>query len=450
MSIADLTENEQFAAIYHALEHDQAQLYDLIKPLHPADIAFLIESLPYNNQRLAVWKNCSLAIRGDILFEINESIRPTFVEQMSTSELVYVTSSMDYDELADILKDMPSVVSQVLLESMETQHRKRLEAVLSYPDDSAGSIMNTDIISIRADITLETVFRYLRAIKKLPDTTDKLFVVDHFGIFQGILYLSDLLTHPPGMTVRSVMHENHHAIDALLPLKDVMSLFERRDLISAAVIDKEKKLLGRITIDDVVDLIRDEGEHNMMGQVGLSEEDDMFAPIMISARRRAVWLGINLVTALMASFVIGMFQGTIEKIVALAVLMPIVASMGGITGSQTLTLVIRGLAVGQLTQKNFKKLFFNELMVSAINGVLWATVLAIITGLWFDDYRLSVVIALAILINLVIAAFSGVLLPKAIEHFGADPALGGGVILTTITDIFGFLAFLGLATIFLI
>ncbi len=441
---------EQFALIHDALEHHHELLEALLKPLHPADIAFFIESLPSDEERSIIWNNSPLTSQGDILFELNDSMRHQFVQQMSTSELVYATSLMDYDELADILQDMPSIVSRVLLESMETQHRERLESVLSYPDDTAGGLMNTDVISIRADIKLETVFRYLRIIKKLPDTTDKLFVINYQGFYQGVLYLSDLLTSDPRLTVREVMNQEVQSIHSTIESNDVVALFERRDLISAAVVDDENKLLGRITIDDVVDLIRDEGEHKLMGQVGLSEDNDMFAPVWSSAKKRAIWLGINLLTALLASFVIGMFQLTIEKAVALAVLMPIVASMGGVTGSQTLTLVIRGMALGQLTKKNFKHLIVNELLVSLINGVLWAIILAVITEIWFDNYLLSLIIGVAIIVNLFAAALSGVIIPKIIDRFGADPALGGSVVLTTVTDIIGFFAFLGLASVFLV
>ncbi|MFK5893491.1 MAG: magnesium transporter [Pseudomonadota bacterium] len=441
---------EQFSDIYAALEEGNGKINELLKKLHPAEIAFLIESLPYDEERECIWKYTQLRIKGEILFELNESIRNQFIEEMSTSELVYATSSMDYDELADILQDMPAIVSHVLLESMETQRRRRLESVLSYPEDSAGGLMNMDTIAIRPDITLETVLHYLRTIQKLPDTTDKLFVIDHQGNYLGLLYIADLLTHDVEQTVSKVMNQNINAININSDAKDVVAMFERRDLISAPVVDDNNTLLGRITIDDIVDVIRDEADNAIMGQVGLSGEDDMFAPIHISARRRAVWLGINLLTALLASFVIGLFQLTIEKVVALAVLMPIVASMGGITGSQTLTLVIRGKALGHLTNKNFKKLLYNELAVSLINGVLWAIVLVIITDLWFDNSVLALVIGFAIILNLLIAVLSAMFIPGLIEKLGADPALGGSVILTTITDVFGFFAFLGLASYFLI
>lgn len=437
--------NQQLDKIYQALEKQPEQIAPLLKPLHSAEISFLIESLPYDEQRDIIWDNIPLKRKADILPELNDELRNRFIQKMSTSELVFATADMDYDDLADMLQEMPEVISHVLLESMETQHRKRLESVLSYDEDTAGGIMNTDTISIRPDITLETVFRYLRRFKKLPDTTDKLFVINHYGDYLGVLYISDLLTCDPAMTVSRVMNQKIRVINVHENQKDVVAMFERRDLISAPVVDDDNKLVGRITIDDIVDLIREDADQAIMGQVGLSGEDDMFAPIHVSAQRRAIWLGINLITALLASFVIGLFQATIEKIVALAVLMPIVASMGGITGSQTLTVVIRGMALGQISPKNFRKLFLNELAVSLINGLLWAIVLVIITDFWFDNTELALVIGMAIIINLLIAALSGVFIPQLIEKMGADPALGGSVILTTITDVVGFFAFLGLA-----
>ena len=441
---------EQLTPIYSAIDNGQeSSINNLVNSLHPAEIAFLIESLPDEEQRERVWNLISIEHKGETLTHLNDYIRLQFIESMPTSELVVTTRTMDHDDLADLLPDMPDVVSRVLLQSMESQHRERLESVLSYPEDSAGGLMNTDTISIRTDISLETVMRYLRFLGKIPDTTDNLIVVNKAGFYQGVLYLSDLLTHAPEQYVSSVMNTELRGINAATDQAEVAALFERRDLITAPVVDEQGYLLGRITIDDIVDVIRDEGEHTFMSQAGLSEEDDMFAPVLSSSKRRAVWLGINLLTALLASAVIGFFQVTIEKVVALAVLMPIVASMGGIAGSQTLTLVIRGMALGQLSSKNYRSLMFKELSVSFINGLLWAVVLAIISGLWFSSETLAFVIAIAVTINLLIAAFSGVAIPIVLDKLGADPALAGGVFLTTVTDVVGFFAFLGLASIML-
>lgn len=442
--------HEQLAPVYSAIDNGhESSVIKLVNSLHPAEIAFLIESLPDEEQREKIWNLVAIERKGETLTHLNDYIRIQFIESMPTSELVLTTRTMDYDDLADLLPDMPDVVSRVLLQSMESQHRERLESVLSYPEDSAGGLMNTDTISIRTDISLETVMRYLRFLGKIPDTTDNLIVVNKAGLYQGVLYLSDLLTHDPDDSVASVMNTDLAGISAATDQTEVAALFERRDLITAPVVDEQGYLIGRITIDDIVDVIRDEGEHTFMSQAGLSEEDDMFAPVFASSKRRAVWLGINLLTALLASTVIGFFQATIEQIVALAVLMPIVASMGGIAGSQTLTLVIRGMALGQLSSNNYRLLLIKEVSVSLLNGLLWAVVLAVISGFWFSSEALALVIGVAITINLVIAAFAGVVIPIALDKVGADPALAGGVFLTTITDVIGFFAFLGLASLML-
>ncbi|NOQ78496.1 MAG: magnesium transporter [Gammaproteobacteria bacterium] len=442
--------HEQLAPVYSAIDNGhESSVIKLVNSLHPAEIAFLIESLPDEEQREKIWNLVAIERKGETLTHLNDYIRIQFIESMPTSELVVTTRTMDHDDLADLLPDMPDVVSRVLLQSMKSQHRERLESVLSYPEDSAGGLMNTDTISIRTDISLETVMRYLRFLGKIPDTTDNLIVVNKAGLYQGVLYLSDLLTHDPDDSVASVMNTDLAGISAATDQTEVAALFERRDLITAPVVDEQGYLIGRITIDDIVDVIRDEGEHTFMSQAGLSEEDDMFAPVFASSKRRAVWLGINLLTALLASTVIGFFQATIEQIVALAVLMPIVASMGGIAGSQTLTLVIRGMALGQLSSKNYRVLLIKEVSVSLLNGLLWAVVLAVISGFWFSSEALALVIGVAITINLVIAAFAGVVIPIALDKVGADPALAGGVFLTTITDVIGFFAFLGLASLML-
>jgi len=301
----------------------------------------------------------------------------------------------------------------------------------------------------RADTSLDVVLRYLRRRGEIPETTDTLFVVDREGHYLGQLPLTTLLTSDPGKMVEDVMEQDEEAIPATMPAREVANRFEQRDLISAPVVDEHNILLGRITIDDVVDVIRDDAEHSLMSMAGLNEDVDLFSPVLTSTRRRAVWLGINLITALMAAWVIGLFEGTIQKFVALAVLMPIVASMGGIAGSQTLTLVIRGIALGQISGSNARRLLSKEIWVSIWNGLIWAVVLAVIADIWFDDYRLGLIIAAAIIISLLVAAIAGASIPLLLRKLGADPALGGGVVLTTVTDVVGFFAFLCLATIFL-
>jgi len=339
---------------------------------------------------------------------------------------------------------------QEMLQNMDLQNRERVEAVLSYPDDTAGGLMNTDTVTIRPDITVETALRYLRRHSEIPDSTDSIFVVSRKrNALIGVLPITRLLISDPQMLVREIMKtENDHAIPADLPEREVARIFEQRDLISAPVINEERQLLGRITIDDVVDVIREEADHSLMSMAGLDEDEDTFAPVLKTSRRRAVWLGINLITAFLASAVIGLFEATIDQVVALAVLMPIVASMGGIAGSQTLTLVIRGQALGHIERHNIGWLFNRELIVSLINGSLWAIVVAVIAVLWFQDMTIGIVIAMAIVINLVAGAMAGSLLPMTLKQAGIDPALAGGVLLTTITDVVGFFAFLGLATFF--
>jgi magnesium transporter len=342
------------------------------------------------------------------------------------------------------------MVSREVLRAMDKQDRQRLEAVLHYPEDTAGGLMNVDVVTVRADVTLDVVVRYLRMRGELPKNTDKLFVVDRNDHYRGALELTQVLTNEPEQLVAAVMDRDIPGIPATLPDDEVAKQFENLDLVSAAVVTDENILLGRITIDDVVDVIREDADHSLLSMAGLDEEDDTFAPVMKSARRRAVWLGINLFTAFLASWVIGNFQATIEQVVALAVLMPIVASMGGIAGSQTLIIVIRGLALGQIGSTNARWLMYKELAVAVLNGVGWAIVVAVISALWFQNNNIGLIIAAALIINLMCAALAGLSIPFILKRMNIDPALAGSVILTTVTDVVGFLVFLGLGTIFLL
>ncbi len=425
-----------------------ANVRQMLNSLHPAEIAHLLESLPVYEREL-VWSAISSEHEGDVLTHVSDDVRTALIDEMDTQKLVAATEGLATDDLADILQHLPEAVIREVLQSMDIQDRHRLETVMSYPEDTAGGLMNTDTVTVRADVTLEVVLRYLRQRGELPETTDNLIVVDRNDIYLGVLPLSELLTNPPGKKVADVMKHDVQALPVDTPVSKVTHLFEHRDLISAAVVDENGKLLGRITIDDVVDEIRDSTEHSMLGLSGLDENEDMFAPVLVSARHRAIWLGLNLLTAFLASWVIGLFETTIDKVVALAVLMPIVASMGGIAGSQTLTLVIRGMAVGQVGAANASRVFSKELSVGFINGVLWAIVISVITGLWFGQ-QIGLIIAAAIIINMVVAAAAGVMIPLLLKRFGADPALGGSVMLTTVTDVIGFMAFLGLATLILL
>ena len=422
----------------------------LLNALRPAEIAHLLEALPLAEREI-IWGLVEEEVEGEVLVHLADEVLTDLVSKMDKEELLAATEGMDLDDLADLVQDLPRTITREVINSLDQQHRERLEAVLSYPEDTAGGLMNTDTITVRAEVTLDVVMRYLRRIKdKIPEQTDKLIVVNRDDKYLGVLSLTQLLTQEPSDIVAEVMSLDAKAIPATWSDREVANRFEQHDLISAAVVDDDGKLLGRITVDDVVDVIREEGEHHFMGQAGLSEDEDMFAPIVISARRRALWLGVNLITAFLASYVIGLFEHTIEKVVALAILMPIVASMGGVAGSQTLTLAIRGLALGQLSRKNARGLMLKELAVGLLNGLIWAAVVGVVAGLWFDSTDIALLIAAAMTINLMFAAFTGATLPLLLDRMGIDPALAGGVLLTTVTDVVGFLAFLGLATLFLL
>lgn len=421
----------------------------LIADLHPAEIADLVESLPPGKREL-LWELVNEEKRGEVLLEVNEEVRARLIGEMETHQLVAATEGLDTDDLADLLQSLPGAVIQELLHSMDKQNRQRLEAVLSYPEDTAGGLMDLDIITVRPNVSLDVVLRYLRLRGDIPDLTDSLIVVNRFDRYQGLLPLTTLLTNDPELSVLEVMDSTIEGIPATLPDVDVARLFQDRNLVSAPVINEEGKLVGRITIDDVVDVIRDEADHSLMSMAGLDEESDIFAPVITSAKRRALWLGVNLATAFIASWVIGLFENTIEKVVALAVLMPIVASMGGIAGSQTLTIMIRGLALGQVGSSNARSLMHKEIMVSLMNGLIWSLVVALVAMAWFQDTRIGLVIAAALVINLLCAAIAGFALPMFLKRVGIDPALAGTVLLTTITDVVGFMAFLGLGTIYLL
>lgn len=424
--------------------------YLLNGALPAQEVASLLESSP-PKERKQLWELIEDKNQGEVLQYLNEDIRLQFLENMSTHRVVAVSEHFESDDLADLLQHLPDkVVSEVLL-SMSPQDRLRVEALLSYSEDSAGGLMNTDTITIRPNVTLDRVFRYLRQYKQIPDMTDSLLVVSRSNRLLGILPLAKLLVCDPKTTVRDIMETDHTTIHSNTSVSEVAQVFEKMDLVSAPVIDRSTgKLLGRITIDDVVDVIRDEAEHSMLSMAGLDDDEDTFSPIMKTTRRRAVWLGINLITAFIASYVIGLFQNTLNQVVALAVLMPIVASMGGIAGSQVLTLVIRGIALDQIGSANMRWLLNRELIVGLLNGLLWSAIIAILTAVWFDNLKIAYIIAGATIINLLIAALTGTLLPIFLKKLGIDPALAASVILTTVTDVVGFLAFLGLATIFLV
>ncbi|WP_166254091.1 magnesium transporter [Marinobacter salicampi] len=415
--------------------------------LSPSDIAHLLESSP-PRQRALLWNLVDKNLEGEVLQYLNDDIRGYFLSKLNAQELASIIEDFESDDLADLLQQLPDTVIQEVLDTMDEQDRQRVEEVLAYPEDTAGGLMNTDTITVRPDLTIDVVLRYLRRHRSLPPMTDSLIVVSRRDEYVGVLAITKMLVSNPSATVREVMDTDIEPIPVTMADTQVATLFERYDLISSPVVGEGGKLLGRITIDDVVDVIREDADHSLMSLAGLDEDEDTFAPIMKTTRRRAVWLGINLITAFIAASVIGLFEGTIEKVVALAVLMPIVASMGGIAGSQTLTLVIRGMAVGQISGANIGWLLNREFFSGALNGLLWALVVSVAATVWFGDPLIGAVIAAALIINLVAAAIVGTVLPLFLKSRNIDPALAGGVILTTVTDVVGFMAFLGLATIF--
>ena len=420
----------------------------MVAALHPAEIALLLESVP-PRQRQLVWEMVERENEGEVLVELSESVRQELIEEMEPGELVAATKELEVDDLADLVGELPEAVTLQVLKSMDQRDRERLRTVLSWPEDSAGGLMNTDTVSVRADVTLEVVLRYLRMRGELPARTDSLFVVDRDDRYLGTIALTSLITGDPEAMVGDNLDAEAPRIDPATAAHEVSQLFQDRDLVSAAVVGAEGRLLGRITIDDVVDVIRQEAEHSVMSMAGLQDEEDLFAGIVPSTQRRLLWLGINLVTAFMAAAVVKSFEGTIEKVAALAALMPIVASMGGIAGTQTVTLIIRGLALGQVQWSNARWLLFKEIAVGGLNGMLWAVVVGAVTIAWFGTWQIAVIIGAAMLVNLLAAAAVGVLVPLALRRLDIDPALSAGVIITTFTDCIGFATLLGLGALFL-
>jgi len=423
------------------------QVRHILNNLSPPDIAHQLETAPPRLRNI-LWELVDPEISGEVLQELSDDIQIEFLNQMDGAEVASITEGLDVDDIVDILQQLPDRVIPEVLQAMSVQDRQRVESVLTYNEDTAGGLMDTEVITVRPDITVDVVLRYLRRHEELPDITDNLFVVSRNDTFLGTLPLSKMLTSSPSTSVREVMDTEVEAIHVNLTDSDVAQLFQRQDLVSAPVVDDQHRLVGRITIDDVVDVIVEDADHSLLAMAGLSDTEDTFSSISRTAPRRALWLGLNLLTAILASSAISLFEATLEKVVALAILMPIVASMGGVAGSQTLTVVIRGMALGQIERDNLKWLLTKEFAVGALNGMLWAIVMGAIVSVWFGDWTIALVIAAAMAINLVAAAVAGTLLPVMLRSLKIDPALAGSVILTTVTDIVGFVSFLGLATVF--
>ena len=410
------------------------------------DIAHLLSSVP-PKQRTILWNLVEAEeLAADVLAYLGEEERSEIVARLEPEELANLIESFEFDDKVDLLQELPeSVIEEVLL-SMDSQDRQRVEDVLSYDEDSAGGLMNTDVVTVRPDITVDVVLRYIRRYRELPPMTDNLWVVNRRDEFIGQVPISKILISDHNTTIREIMQTEVEPLIVSTHEDEVAQRFERLDLVSAPVVNESGKLLGRITIDDVVDVIRASADHSLMSQAGLDEDEDIFAPLVRTVKRRSVWLGINLLTAFLASGVIGMFEATLEQVVALAILMPVVASMGGIAGTQALTIVIRGMALGRVGSANIRALVSREVLIGTANGLFWSLVVGFAAFLWFGDFTLGYVIALAIIVNLIVAAVVGTLLPGYLKSLQIDPALAGGVILTTVTDVVGFFCFLGIAT----
>jgi len=442
--------HEILSILADAVEHREgAAVRTLLGNLHPAEIAQILESLP-SEHRDVVWEQLDDEMHADVLAEAEDVVRASRIAKMAPHELAAMAQDVDLDDAVDILQDLPEDRVEDVLEAMDAQNRARLEQVLRYDEETAGGLMNVDVLTIRPDVSMEVVARYLRRKRDIPEKTNRLMVLDRDGRLVGMLRLALLITEDPEDLVCDHMETDFPGIPADASDHEVAQIFEQRDLISAPVVDADGRLLGRITVDDVMDVIREEGERSLMQTAGLSEEDDAFERASVSARKRTPWLAANLATALLAAWVIGLFEATLQQVVALAILMPVVASMGGIAGSQTLTVVIRAIALGQVGSSNARWLVTKELAVGLFSGLLWALVMAGVAAWWFGDALLGLVAAVAIVVNLLVAAVSGASIPLLLRRLRIDPALAGGVILTTVTDVVGFTAFLGLGTMLLI
>ena len=432
-------------------EQNQAlvALIAILHELHPADMATVLESLPLQ-ERVLVWKLGAPEEDGEVLLEVSEPVRETLIETMDKAELLAAVDDLDADELAELAPDLPNQVVYEALSTRDEEERAQVAAAMSFADDQVGAIMDFELVSIRADVSCEVVLRYLRRFESLPDHTDKIFVVDDNDVLQGVLPIRSLLVSDPEELVENVMSTDVVRFRPDDDVEEAAAAFERYDLVTAPVVDNNKKLIGRITVDEMLDVIREESEADMLNMAGLKEEEDLFAPIIDSFKNRWMWLVINLCTAFVASRVIGMFEGSIEKIVALAALMPIVAGIGGNSGNQTITMIVRSLAMGQLNLSQSGRLLRKELGVALLNGIIWGSVMGVVSYLLYGSIGIGLVMVTAMTLNLVLAATMGVLIPVIMEKFGRDPALGSSVLITAVTDSGGFMIFLGLATIFLL
>ncbi len=437
-------------SVLEALEdNDREALQSTFLDLEASEIVHLLESIP-DAFRGRLWQYIPEEFNGEVLVELGDVARVSLAKYLDHGLVVEAVSDLDINDLADVVDTLPDEFGDAIRQSLDFHGLQNLEACLAFEEDTAGRLMETDAIAIRSDVSLEAILRYLRTKETIPEHTIGLMVIDRDGRFLGELPLSELIISHPESLVSDVMDTEALSIPPEMPQNELAVLFREHDLTSMPVVDEDNKLIGRITLDDMIEILDEEADRQILGAVGLDEEEDLFSPVLPSAKRRLFWLGINLATAFLASWVIGLFEGTLDKIVALAVLMPIVASMGGIAGTQTLTLMIRGLAMGKISTSNSRWLAYKEITISIVSGIVWAIVVGFISYLWFKDIRISLVLGAAMMINLVIAAVAGFAIPLVMKKAGIDPALAGGVALTTATDIIGFVSFLGLATLFLL
>lgn len=447
----DLPRDELIATLglQDKLGEQVIELCAKLDKMHPADIAFILEALPFD-ERLAVWHLIEVEREGDILLEVSDAVRDSLIADMDSAELVAAAESLDADELADLAPDLPHEVIQDVFQNLPIEEREQLRAAMSYPEDSVAALMDFEMLTVRDDLTLEAVLQTLRGLAELPHHTDQLFVIDHDGRFKGVLPLNRLLVSAPERLVDQLTDSELIRFQPGDPAEEAAQAFERYDLISAPVIDRHNRLIGRVTVDAVMDFIRDESESELLSQAGLKEEEDIFASVWDSLKNRWSWLAINLVTAFVASRVIGAFEGSIEKLVALAALMPIVAGIGGNAGNQTITMIVRAIALGQIQPESARRLLHKELKVALFNGLVWGGLLGVLSWLLYRSLPLGLVMTAAMTLNLVLAAVVGVAIPMTMQKFGRDPAVGSSVLITACTDSGGFFIFLGLATLFLL
>ena len=433
------------------LERDQiASIQQTLTSLHPSEIARLLESLTPGKRKI-IWQLVDQDDEGDVLKELVEDVRQNLIGEMDATELIAATQDMELDDLADLLVDLPETVTEQVITALDRQDQIRLESVMSYDEDTAGGLTNPRIISVRRGITIEVLMRYLKRLNKLPEHTNYIYIVNRNDEYLGALKLVDLFLEDKNKPIETIMDESVKAMLADEDVKQVAMDFQNLDLISMPVIDEKNRLLGQITVDDVVDVIQDQVNSEIFNMAGLDDEDDIFAPVILSTKRRAVWLGMNLITAFVVAGAIGLFQEILQQIVILAVLMPIVASMGGVAGNQTLILVIRGIAMGKIQRSNARKLLIKESSVALLNGFTWSIVVSVLAVVLFQTtWEIGLIVGAAMLLNIFASAIAGVSIPFLLKKMGIDPALAGGVLMITLTDVLGFVTFLGLATLFLL